>query len=322
MPTSATVNAEIVHVAAAVICDSEGRVLVSRRADDAHQGGLWEFPGGKVDGDEDVQSALKREIQEELGVTVERARPLIRVPHEYPDRGVLLDVWKVTAWRGPARGLEGQEIAWVAPDALPDRPFPAADVPIVASVRLPEHYAITPTPGGAFQPFLKKLERLIADGVTLVQLRAHEVDADGFAALARAASRICSGNGAQLILNSDPRLAVSVGADGVHLTSARLKALSSRPLNASFWVGASCHDAEELAHAARIGADYALLSPVNPTPGHEGVPLLGWEGFQALTDRARIPVYALGGVGPEDVEMAWAHGAQGVAGIRGFWPGG
>ena len=320
MQTSPKLVAEPVHVAAAVLTDADGRVLVSRRAKNAHQGGLWEFPGGKVDSGEDVQSALRREIDEELGVQVENARPLIRVPHAYPDRNVLLDVWKVTSWRGDPRGLENQEIDWVSPEVLPGRDFPAADVPIVAAVRLPECYAITPAPSGAFEPFLEKLDRLTAGNVRLVQLRAHELDQHTFAALARAAARICQSNDAQLILNGDPQLAVAVGADGAHLTSTRLKSLSSRPLNQSFWVGASCHDALELDHAARIGADFALLSPVNATPGAGKAPVLGWEGFRLLAEAARLPVYALGGLGPQDLDNAWAHGAQGVAAVRGFWP--
>jgi 8-oxo-dGTP diphosphatase len=320
MPTTAAVTADLVHVAAAVLTDADGRVLVSRRAEGAHQGGLWEFPGGKVDPGEDLQTALRREIGEELGVLVESARPLIRVPHAYPDRSVLLDVWKVTSWQGEPRGLENQEIDWVSPEVLPGRDFPAADVPVLAAVRLPECYAITPPPSGAFEPFLEKLDKLTAGSVHLVQLRAHDLDQHTFAALARAAARICQSNDAQLILNGDPRLAVAVGADGVHLTSARLKSLSSRPLNQSFWVGASCHDAVELEHAARIGADYALLSPVNSTTGDGKAPPLGWDGFRPLAEAAQLPVYALGGLEPRDLDTAWAHGAQGVAAVRGFWP--
>ncbi len=320
MQTSTKPSVEQIHVAAAVLADADGRVLLSRRANDAHQGGLWEFPGGKVDSGEDVQSALRREIDEELGVVVESARPLIRVPHKYPDRNVLLDVWKVTSWRGDPRGLENQEIDWVSPEVLPGRDFPAADVPIVAAVRLPECYAITPAPTGAFEPFLEKIDRMTSGSIHMVQLRAHELDEHTFAALARAAARTCQRNDAQLILNGDPRLAVAVGADGVHLTSARLKSLTSRPLNRSFWVGASCHSAEELEHAARIGADFAVLSPVSATPGHGETPLIGWEGFRRLAEEARLPVYALGGLGPRDLKTAWAHGAQGVAAIRGFWP--
>src|SRR3954465_8084222 len=78
-----------VHVAAAVIRGTDGKILIARRADTQHQGGLWEFPGGKVEPGEAVEAALARELQEELGITVEAARPLIKVTHDYPDKQIL-----------------------------------------------------------------------------------------------------------------------------------------------------------------------------------------------------------------------------------------
>jgi 8-oxo-dGTP diphosphatase len=83
-------------------------------------------------------------------------------------------------------------------------------------------------------------------------------------------------------------------------------------------VGASCHDADELERAALIGADFATLSPVRATASHPGASPLGWERFAELVREARLPVYALGGAGPEDLDRARASGAQGVAGIRAF----
>ncbi|HET8700475.1 MAG TPA: NUDIX domain-containing protein, partial [Nitrococcus sp.] len=85
-----------VHVAVGVITDAAGRVLICRRDVQRHQGGLWEFPGGKVEPGEDVRTALGRELAEEVGICPEQARPLIRVPYRYPDQEVLLDVWRVT----------------------------------------------------------------------------------------------------------------------------------------------------------------------------------------------------------------------------------
>ena len=87
---------ESIHVAAGALIDPQGRVLIARRHDDAHQGGLWEFPGGKCETGETIESALARELHEELGVSVLAHRPLIRVAHEYADRRVLLDVHLVT----------------------------------------------------------------------------------------------------------------------------------------------------------------------------------------------------------------------------------
>eukprot|EP01137_Pigoraptor_chileana_P016793 Opistho-2@73895 len=97
-----------VHVAAAVIRDDSGKILIARRADTQHQGGLWEFPGGKVEADESVECALARELQEELGIVVGAARPLIKVRHDYPDKQVLLDVWEVSSFSGEPHGAEGQ----------------------------------------------------------------------------------------------------------------------------------------------------------------------------------------------------------------------
>lgn len=123
------------HVAVGVVTDDDGRVLISRRAEAAHQGGLWEFPGGKVEPGESVERALQRELAEELGLQVRETRPLLLVPFDYGDKAVLLDVHRVTAWRGEPRGLEGQPLAWVAPEALGDYAFPAANRAIVDALQ-------------------------------------------------------------------------------------------------------------------------------------------------------------------------------------------
>ena len=94
-----------VHVAAAVIRGADGRVLIAKRPQDKHQGGLWEFPGGKVEEGEAVERALARELEEELGIRVEAARPLIQVQHDYPDKQVLLDVWEVSSFTGEPHGF-------------------------------------------------------------------------------------------------------------------------------------------------------------------------------------------------------------------------
>jgi 8-oxo-dGTP diphosphatase len=122
-------------VAVGIVADAAGAVLITRRLDHVHQGGLWEFPGGKVEADEAVETALQRELEEELGIAVLAAEPWLRVHHAYPDKTVLLDVWRVTAWSGEPRGREGQPLRWVAPTRLADFAFPAADQPIIARLR-------------------------------------------------------------------------------------------------------------------------------------------------------------------------------------------
>src|SRR5512144_1803975 len=126
VPTSALVGDEV-RVAVGILCNARGEVLLTRRPEHVHQGGLWEFPGGKVEAAETIQAALRRELHEELGITVLSARPLIRIRHAYPDKRVLLDVWRVDRYLGEPRGLESQPLRWAAPEALNRLHFPAAD---------------------------------------------------------------------------------------------------------------------------------------------------------------------------------------------------
>ena len=123
-----------VVVAVGVIVDDVGKVLIAKRADGLHQGGLWEFPGGKVERGETIKAALTRELFEELGIQLTVASPLVRVEHDYGDKQVVLDVWKVSAFVGEAKGVEGQPIRWVAIDDLSQFEFPAANQPILAEL--------------------------------------------------------------------------------------------------------------------------------------------------------------------------------------------
>ncbi len=124
-----------IHVAAGVILSPEGQILLALRPKTVHQGGLWEFPGGKVEADEIVEQALIRELQEELAITVTACEPLVEVSHDYTDKSVLLDVWIVSAFTGEPKGNEGQQVRWVKPEQLAEYDFPEANVPIVEAVQ-------------------------------------------------------------------------------------------------------------------------------------------------------------------------------------------
>jgi 8-oxo-dGTP diphosphatase len=308
------------HIAVAVVTDRADRVLLARRPATAHQGGLWEFPGGKVEAGEDVLAALRREIEEEIGIRIDSARPFITIGHAYPDREVLLDVWRVERWRGIASGCEGQPIAWVRPDAFDDYDFPAADLPILSAIRLPSLYLITPEVGEDRRAFLHTLTICLDAGVRLVQLRTKQLSAASqFKTLTEEVLRLSAQFDARLILNASPAAAAALGAHGVHLTSSRLLQLLERPMGKDFWIGASCHNATEVEQATRIAADFMLISPVNQTASHPDAQALGWEGFQALARRAQRPVFALGGMQPVDMRQAWRCGAQGIAVISSVW---
>jgi 8-oxo-dGTP diphosphatase len=308
-----------IHVAVGVLVNEVGAVLIARRDPDVHQGGLWEFPGGKLEPGELVFDALRRELAEELGIAIQSGRPLLATRHAYADREVLLDVWWIDAWQGIATGREGQPIAWVQPQRLDDYMFPAADRPIIHAIRLPAIYLITPEPEEDHAAFLDQLKRCLDGGVRLVQLRAKCLSAEQYKALTGQVLQLCDSYQAKLLVNTEPINALRWGAHGVHLASPRLLQLQARPLPSEFLVAASCHNAIELAHANAIGVDFAVLSPVYPTRSHPEARPLGWEKFHALTAQARQPVFALGGLRPFDLGDAWRHGAHGLALLSGLW---
>jgi 8-oxo-dGTP diphosphatase len=308
----------LVHVAAAALVNTEGAVLLTRRHDEAHQGGLWEFPGGKLEPGESVSEGLHRELREELGVVPEKHRPLIRVRHVYEDREVLLDVHLVTVWDGEATGLEGQPLTWVPAAQLDDYPMPPADVPIVRALQLPSTYLITPPRLADRETFLAQLDASLRAGVSLVQLRLFDLPRDELVALGREVCRLCHARDARVLLNGDPALARTIDADGLHLNSRELHAHTPTAA-ADGLLAASCHSPEDLARAAAIDADFALLSPVLPTRSHPDAEPLGWPRFARWVDDAALPVYALGGMHPDLLKTAWQYGAQGIAAIRGLW---
>lgn len=308
-----------IHVAAAVIRGPDQRVLIARRPLDKHQGGLWEFPGGKVEAGETVEAALARELHEELGIRVGSARPLIQVRHDYPDKQVLLDVWEVLSFAGDPHGAEGQPLAWVAPDELPGHAFPAANQPIIAAARLPQRYLVTPDlPADALR---EGLALALDAGIRLVQLRAPSLAPDAYRALAAEALALCRGR-AQLMLKGPLEWATDFPDAGWHLTAAQLRQLGGqgRPLPAARWLAASCHDAGELALATSAGVDFVTLSPVQPTTSHPGAAPLGWTQAAELLAGFNQPAYLLGGLAEPDIVAASKAGAQGVAAIRAFWP--
>ncbi|MFD1298037.1 8-oxo-dGTP diphosphatase MutT, partial [Lysobacter gummosus] len=170
-------QSRLVEVVAGVIRDARGRILLSRRTEGRDLAGLWEFPGGKREPGETAEAALSRELQEELGIETEVGAALIRVPQAYPDKRLVLDVREIRAWRGSARGREGQALVWVPPHKLASYAMPPADRPVVAALEQADRYLVTPEPGDNDDEWLAALSAALAAGVRRVQLRAPELGA-------------------------------------------------------------------------------------------------------------------------------------------------
>lgn len=118
-------------VAAAILSDNKDAVLLTLRQATQHQGGLWEFPGGKVEPGEDQREALCRELHEELDIDVHEAEALMTIEHRYTDKAVRLHVYSVTEFGGEAKGMENQHMQWVELSKLSSVAFPEANKPIV-----------------------------------------------------------------------------------------------------------------------------------------------------------------------------------------------
>ena len=123
------------HVAAGVLRNPDGQVLINQRMEAGPFCGLWEFPGGKIYDDESAPAALKRELLEELGIEVTAAEPFMNLTHEYPDRTVELEFFDVTEWSGEPAGLEGQQIRWVDISDLNSNELLPADAPVVSALK-------------------------------------------------------------------------------------------------------------------------------------------------------------------------------------------
>lgn len=310
---------KIVEVAAAVMLRADGReFLLAQRPEGKVYAGYWEFPGGKLEAGETPRDALIRELQEELGITVTECSPWLTREFTYPHATVRLHFWRVTAWRGEigiTAPLEHSAADWMqCGQAATVSPILPANGPILKGLSLPTTMAITMAAEEGEAAELARLERALADGLRLIQVRDKALPAERRLAFARQVVAKAHALGALVLINDDAGIARDSGADGLHLSSTALAACTLRPDFA--WVGASCHTADEIAQAGRLDLDYALLGPVLPTPSHPESAGLGWAEFARRCAGNTLPVLALGGLQGNMLATAQSHGAHGIAQMR------
>ena len=300
----------MIQVAAAVIERPDGAFLLAQRPQGKVYAGWWEFPGGKIEADEPHPRALERELHEELGIQVQKAYPWVTRVHTYEHGTVMLHFFRVVKWSGTPQAREGQAFAWQQLGQPMVAPILPANGPVLASLALPLEYAITDAQTLGLAAQLERLEARLKGGLRLVQLR----DKDNWerAQLLYVVKSMAKEHGARVLVNGGP------AADGIHLSAERLMQLRARPRDAGL-VAASCHTVQELGHAMALGLDFVVLGPVKATATHPDAELLGWDGFRRIAEGASIPVYAIGGLQPHDMDSARAAGAHGLAMIRGAW---
>ena len=313
MPTRST---PAITVVAAIIRGEDGRICLSKRPDNKHQGGRWEFPGGKVEQSEALSAALARELEEELGMAGAASTPCMTIAHQYDDLHVTLHFRDVRVWQGEPEGREGQRVQWFLPGELADLHFPAANQPVVNAIQLPEQLVVAPE-DITLHELLAGIDRLNGEqqGLYLRQWSDH---AEVAAVVAQ-----CQQRGVKVWLRAmdaqSLTTAAALGVFALHFPGRALAQLNERPAFGGI-ISAAVHDQAALEKAEDLGLDMALVSPVLPTPTHPGSPALGWSQAESLMKGAPLACYALGGVTPEDLVNARDHGAVGIAGIRAFWP--
>lgn len=308
------------QVVAAVLRDARGSILLAQRPVGKHLAGTWEFPGGKLEPGESVADGLVRELDEELGVLVLSSMPVLSLTHAYPERTVRLHLRQVDAWEGEPHSREGQPIAWVHPAAAGRLDMPAADRPMLKALTLDPCYAISPDPSAfeSMPAFLADWEARLAAGYRWLQLRAHSCPEPELLGLARRCGELARRYQARWLLNGPPELALAAGADGVHLGVSAMQRCTCRPLPDRYIVNASCQNEQELARSGQLGLDFVTVSPLRPSASHPDAQPLGWDGLERLCRLSPLPVLALGGVGPADLDQARQCGAFGVAGTTAF----
>ena len=308
-----------IEVAVGVIRNPEGKILIAKRPEEKHMGGLWEFPGGKIEVEETVHEALARELQEEVNILPNQFENLIRIEHQYPDKYVVLNVLLITGFYGEATGREGQEIQWVNTDDLNNYTFPEANKPVITALRLPRQFLITGQ-FDSFDEFKSRLTHAIHSGITHIQIRAPWLAGSEYANLCSAVSSLTNNNNLRLFVNAAPDLFAQIPFSNLHLNSENLKKLRTRSqLPPHKLLSAACHSMEELLHAENLGVDFVFYSPVLETKSHPEHKPKGWQSLTEICQAAKIPVYALGGVAESDTDRVVECGAQGIAAITSLW---
>jgi 8-oxo-dGTP diphosphatase len=298
-----------------VLLRPDGAVLLADRPAGKPYAGYWEFPGGKIEAGETVAGALARELHEELGLDIGPVLPWVTFEFDYPHAYVRLHFCRVYEWHGQAHPREGQRLGFFSlqHDALPAPLLPAA-LPALRWLTLPRVIARVEQGDAADATSQVAAQRQLAAGAWLWLTRAHPLHAQEWEPMAQSFGR-------PLLLDAainkradtegvipDAAMNASAGVGGVILDGNELAACTERPRQP--WAGAAVAEAADLRRAAALQLDFALLGPV--LQSDDTAATIGWHGFRQIAHNSPLPVYAHGGLGPNDAAIAMAHGAHGV----------
>jgi 8-oxo-dGTP diphosphatase len=298
--TKATVN-----VAIAILLH-KSKVLVGWRQANQHQGNKHEFPGGKVEQGETPEQACRREIYEEVGVGLKDWHVFDVIHHEYDDLIVNLHLFHAYV-PDELLSLIHQPWTWYSRNQLQHLNFPKANAAILQRLSWSHLIRISDQFVNLAQPDVQLYWRTETDDVVKTQQQLAALNDESL-------QNLVINIALWQKLNTELQHKIKT----LHLKQSQLMSLSKGDLVVGKRFIAACHDAVSLQHAHHIGCDAAFLSPVHATETHPEAKGIGWDGFAEIAQKSDIPVFALGGVAPADLEQAQKHHAYGLAGIRQF----
>lgn len=294
----------IIDVAIGILLN-KNKVLVGWREAKQHQGNKHEFPGGKVESNESPVEACRREIYEEVGVGIKEWHVFDQITHEYDDVIVQLHLFHAFV-PDELLALIHQPWSWFTRDQLKNLNFPKANDAILQRLSWPHFIKVSELLDSFSSNRLQywRSKNLVKQNIRQILEHLSEVELDA------------------VILNQDQWQELDYDLQKkiktIHLKQHQLMQLKQGDLVVSKRYIAACHDLVALNHAHKLGCDAVFISPVQATPTHPEAIALGWDGFDQIAEHSHIPVFALGGLHPNDLEQAIKHGAYGVAGIRNF----
>ena len=307
----------IVRAAAAVIQRQDGFLLMAQRPPGRGWSGWWEFPGGKIEDNESPFEALQRELQEEINISANDATLWFERSYSYPDKKVYIYFFKVTDWTGEIKSCENQLLEWQNPSHVSVAPILPTNLFVLKSILLPPVYAITNIEELGEKLFFERLKIKLEEGLKMIQVREKKLPYQDVKKIAQKILDLAKPHQAKVLINENEKLALDIGADGVHYPSHSLIQLKDRP---EFSIcGASCHNLEELMIAQDLEMSFAVLSPVQKTESHPLADPIGWEIFSEYANKLDMPIFALGGLNQESLTTSWQCGGHGVAMQRSIW---
>ena len=306
---------DIIKAVVGVLDNDLDQILIAKRQDHQFMAGYWELPGGKIDPGETQQQAIVREMNEELGIQVNKTSLHQRMIYQYPDRVVELSIYRIEDYQNTPYGKEGQAVAWVDIEGLSNYQLLPTMRAFIHSITLPKQYWITPSTNHQSDDWLAQFEQKIQQGIKLIQLRS-KVSLDR--EFIQHIYIKCQQHNVNLLLNIPNKSFNEPYANGWHMTTQEMLSLKKRPCADDKLLGASTHTLEEALSAQKIGADFVVISPVQATQTHPDTLPIGWDKATEVVEKLNIPVYFLGGMGLNDLDKTLELGAQGIAGVSAF----